>query len=225
MPTGGGESPPDTPTHEPQQLPFGSPFEAGCGAAEGLAGGQPTCGAAGSSAAAPGPAAELGSDVTAAGLAAGPPAPAALLSIRTSHASSGGGGAALGAAAASGSFRGLTSARGSGGVPELAWGWLQPGRPGLPHVLLQGKGVALGRGKEAYEERLPLLLLASPPASPTKGGGQRRTVSADAVDRCAATAACDACCLQPAGPLAYLHVARARFWCSAAPTRGCSRPW
>lgn len=47
------------------------------------------------------------------------------------------------------------------------WGWLQPGRSGLPYVLLQGKGVALGRGKEAYEERLPFFMLGSPPTTPT----------------------------------------------------------
>lgn len=44
--------------------------------------------------------------------------------------------------------------------PEV-WGWLQPA-PGctkLPFVLLQGQGVALGRGRDAYHERLPQLML------------------------------------------------------------------
>eukprot|EP00887_Chlorella_sp_A99_P003054 scaffold9.g3054.t1 len=34
------------------------------------------------------------------------------------------------------------------------WGWLQPCRPTLPHVLLQGQGVLLGRGRDTIEERL-----------------------------------------------------------------------
>lgn len=45
--------------------------------------------------------------------------------------------------------------------PEV-WGWLQPGRPSLPHVLLQGGGVVLGRGADAFDERLlPLALRSS----------------------------------------------------------------
>ncbi|KAL4856875.1 hypothetical protein ACK3TF_002919 [Chlorella vulgaris] len=44
--------------------------------------------------------------------------------------------------------------------PEV-WGWLQPA-PGtkLPFVLLQGRGVAIGRGREAFHERLPQLVAA-----------------------------------------------------------------
>ncbi|GAB4822418.1 hypothetical protein N2152v2_009464 [Parachlorella kessleri] len=68
-------------------------------------------------------------------------------------------------------------------APSKVWGWLQPGRPGLPYVLLQGKGVAVGRGKEAYEQRLPLLLVGSPPATPTLAGpGSRRYVSLDGLE-------------------------------------------
>lgn len=41
------------------------------------------------------------------------------------------------------------------------WGWLRPAAgTKLPFVLLQGKGVALGRGRDAYHERLPQLLLS-----------------------------------------------------------------
>lgn len=41
------------------------------------------------------------------------------------------------------------------------WGWLRPAAgTKLPFVLLQGKGVALGRGRDAYYERLPQLLFS-----------------------------------------------------------------
>ncbi|KAL4428663.1 hypothetical protein ABPG77_009769 [Micractinium sp. CCAP 211/92] len=50
------------------------------------------------------------------------------------------------------------------------WGWLRPAAgTKLPFVLLQGKGVALGRGRDAYHERLPQLLLSRGSASGGSG--------------------------------------------------------
>lgn len=36
---------------------------------------------------------------------------------------------------------------------SAVWGWLEPGSRVLPHVLLKGTGVAIGRGREAFEAR------------------------------------------------------------------------
>ena len=121
---------PGTPTAGPgpgQQLAFGSPFEAPaedtcCGAA---AGGEPA-----------GPARAPPRDATAAADAAARRLP----SIRTSHQH-----AASDLLPAGSSDADLAPA-------QPVWGWLQPGRPGLPYVLLQGKGVAVGA--------LPLYFLA-----------------------------------------------------------------
>ena len=54
-------------------------------------------------------------------------------------------------------------------APDV-WGWLQPGRPSLPYVLLQGQGVVLGRGHDAIKERLLPPLMQSPSAPAADGG-------------------------------------------------------
>lgn len=92
------------------------------------------------------------------------------LSIRTCPSASAAVTAAAAPPVATGATLGgsLAPADSEASLPEEGvWGYLQPGRPGLPWALLQGKGVAVGRGKEAYEQRLSLLLLASPPTTPT----------------------------------------------------------
>lgn len=53
----------------------------------------------------------------------------------------------------------------SSGARRLSevWGWLRPApdcKRTLPSVLLQGRGVAVGRGRDAFHERLPQLVLS-----------------------------------------------------------------
>lgn len=50
-----------------------------------------------------------------------------------------------------------------------AWGWLEPGSPALPHVLLQGDEVAVGRSigetgddNEAASSPVPSVLSSAP---------------------------------------------------------------
>ncbi|KAK9817719.1 hypothetical protein WJX72_001212 [[Myrmecia] bisecta] len=54
----------------------------------------------------------------------------------------------------------------SGGTfnKALVWGWLEPGSRVLPHVLLKGSGVAIGRGREAFEARKQALSSIAPAA-------------------------------------------------------------
>ncbi|KAL4447678.1 hypothetical protein ABPG75_004897 [Micractinium tetrahymenae] len=81
--------------------------------------------------------------------------------------------------------------------PEV-WGCLRPAAgTKLPFVLLQGKGVALGRGRDAYHERLPQLLLSrassfslSPHSFPSVGSSSGHgSVPPDAASLPSATSA------------------------------------
>ena len=40
------------------------------------------------------------------------------------------------------------------------WGWLEAVNPSMPHVLLEGAGVAMGRSREAFETRRHALSVA-----------------------------------------------------------------
>ena len=66
----------------------------------------------------------------------------------------------------------VNSRQSSFGRRADVWGWLAPA-PGarLPYVLLQDGGVAIGRGRDEYLERLPCHPASAMPASTADGSG------------------------------------------------------